>query len=61
LEKPVEPIERTRKTLPYGAYTVYNYSNRDWLTSLENRKSDATLISSYAYGNDSVTTMVGGG
>ena len=46
--------DRTRKTLPYGAYTVYNYSNRNWLTSLENLKSDATPISSYAYGHDSV-------
>ena len=27
---------------------------RNWLTSLENRKSDQTLVSSYAYGHDDV-------
>ena len=51
---------RTQKTLPNGAYTTYNYSNRNWLTSLANRKSDATLVSSYAYAHDYVgnrTTM----
>jgi len=45
---------RTQKTLPNGAYTTYNYSNRNWLTSLQNRKSDATLVSSYAYAHDYV-------
>jgi len=45
---------RTQKTLPNGAYTTYNYSNRNWLTSLANRKSDATLVSSYAYAHDYV-------
>jgi len=45
---------RTRKDLPNGAYTVYNYGDRNWLTSLENRKDDDSLISSYAYGHDNV-------
>jgi YD repeat-containing protein len=45
---------RTRKTLANGAYAVYNYNNRNWLTSVENRKSDNTLISSYAYMHDAV-------
>jgi RHS repeat-associated protein len=45
---------RAQKTLPNGAYTTYNYSNRNWLTSLANRKSDATLVSSYAYAHDYV-------
>ena len=45
---------RTQKTLPNGAYTSYTYNSRNWLTNLYNRKSDATLISSYAYGHDYV-------
>jgi YD repeat-containing protein len=45
---------RTQKTLPNGAYTTYNYGNRNWLTSLQNRKSDGTLVSSYAYAHDNV-------
>jgi RHS repeat-associated protein len=43
---------RTTKTLPNGAYTTYAYNNRNWLTTLGNYKSDATLVSSYAYGYD---------
>jgi len=43
---------RHKKTLPNGAYTTYAYNNRNWLTALGNYKSDATLVSSYAYGHD---------
>ena len=50
-----DPVgNRTRKTLPGGAYTDYTYNSRSLLTLLENRKNDQTLVSSFAYGLDYV-------
>ena len=45
---------RIHKTLPGGAYTDYTYNSRNLLTLLENRKSDQSLLSSFAYGLDYV-------
>jgi len=41
-------------TLANTAYTDYAYNNRNFVTSVTNRKSDATVISSYSYQYDSV-------
>ena len=50
-----DPVgNRIHKTLPGGAYTDYTYNSRNLLTLLENRKSDQSLLSSFAYGLDYV-------
>ncbi len=40
-------------TLANSAYTDYAYNNRNFVTSVTNKKSDATVISSYTYQYDS--------
>jgi RHS repeat-associated protein len=40
-------------TLANSAYTDYAYNNRNLVTSVTNKKSDATVISSYTYQYDS--------
>ncbi|MGQ9610193.1 MAG: RHS repeat-associated core domain-containing protein [bacterium] len=40
---------RTRLENPNGTYTEYIYDSLDRLTSIKHRKSDSTVISSYAY------------
>jgi RHS repeat-associated protein len=43
----------SKTTLANTAYTDYAYNNRDFVTSVTNKKSDATVISSYTYQYDS--------
>jgi RHS repeat-associated protein len=43
----------TKITLANSAYTDYAYNNRNFVTSVTNKKSDATVISSYTYQYDS--------
>ena len=45
---------RIRKTWANGAYAEYTYNSRHWLTNLENRDSDDTLLSSFTYTHDEV-------
>ena len=42
------------KTLPNGITTTYTYDDANRLTSLINRRSDASIISSFAYTHDNV-------
>jgi RHS repeat-associated protein len=44
----------SKKTLPNGVYTEYAYNNLNMLLSLVNKKSDATVISSFSYTHDKV-------
>ena len=44
----------TKKTLGNSAYTVYQHDVAGRVTSLYNRKSDATVISSFEYLRDAV-------
>ncbi len=43
---------RVKKALESGAFTTYTYDTADQMTSITNRKSDQTVISSYNYGYD---------
>ncbi|MFH2138363.1 MAG: RHS repeat-associated core domain-containing protein [Candidatus Omnitrophota bacterium] len=46
------------KTLPNGVYTDYGYDDANRLTSLVNKKSDASVISSFSYTHDGVGNRV---
>jgi RHS repeat-associated protein len=43
-----------KKTLPNGVFTDYTYDNANQLTSLVNKKSDATIISTFSYTHDNI-------
>ena len=43
---------RTGITRANGAYTSYTYNARNWLTAMENNKSDDSTISSFVYQHD---------